>query len=116
MRKRLFIFPFFVALLLSTSAYARELRLADNWTRLLFNDTTACCYANLEANNTQSNISATIKLWNDNRLIATWEESAKGFIFFHEDASVEKGKTYKLIVNYTIDGEPREALSVSGTC
>ena len=114
MRKRHIVLPFLFLLLLSTSAYAQ--RSPTSRATLQFSDTTAYCYVYLQADNTQSNISATIELWNGRQLIDTWEESAKGCIIFNKDVSVEKGKTYQLTVDYTIDGEPQNALRASGTC
>lgn len=116
MRKRHFIFTFLIVLLLSTSAYAQEQRANSNEADLHFSNTTAYCYVRIYANNSKSNISATIELWSGSQLIGTWEKSTTGSITFSQDVSVEKGKNYKLTVNYTIDGEPQPVLSSSGTC
>jgi len=103
-------------LLLSTSAYAQELRSKDNEADLHFSGTTASCYVFIQADNSKNKISATIELWNGEQSIGTWEKSATGVLIFSKDVSVEKGQTYKLTVEYTIDGEPQTALSSSGTC
>ena len=116
MRIRHFILPFLVLLLLSTSEYAQASRVNNNQALLDFSDTTAYCYVYIRADSARSDISATIELWNGSRLIGSWEESAKSSITFSKDVSVEKGKTYQLTVDYTIDGEPQNALSASGTC
>ena len=116
MRKARFVFPFLFVLLLSTSVYAQELLSNSNHADLHFSDTTVYCYVRIRAADSKSNISATIELWNGSQRIGGWEKSATGSLVFSKDVSVEKGKTYKLTVSYTIDADPQPLLSSFGTC
>ena len=45
-----------------------------------------------------------MELWQGNILIDDWSASASGILKIDETATVERNKTYKLTVNYTVNG------------
>lgn len=104
------------ALLFTNTAYAQDMRLSNAQAILSFSGTTANCYVDI-AGNGSDKISATIELCCGNQSIMTWNRSVtNGHLFFQDSASVTKGKTYELVVEYTVNGKPQQPFSDSGTC
>lgn len=116
MKARVPALVLFFALLLTNTAYAQDMRLSNAQAILSFSGTTANCYVDISGRGSDK-ISATIKLCCGNQNIETWNESVtNGHLFFQDTASVTKGKTYELVVEYTVNGKVQQSLSDSGTC
>ena len=58
-------------------------------------------------------ISAVIKLYQGNSCIATWNASDVGYLNFRSVKVVDKGYTYTLTVDATIDGTTYDTVSTS---
>jgi len=111
--------PLFVMLifLFSTSANAQSERAASGYSKLTFSGTTARCDVEIATTNLKGNIVAVIELCEGDSCINSWEVSGTGFLYFSDSTTtVQKGHSYVLTVNYTIDGATQSPLTSSGTC
>lgn len=61
-------------------------------------------------------ISLTAKLWKGSECIATWTASGTGTLKFSKTKTVEKGSTYKLTADATVNGTKLPTASATGTC
>lgn len=103
--------------LLTSTAYAQELRLNSAWADITFSGTTANCAVEIVGDSGSDKISATIKLNCGSQNIKTWNKySDNGYLMFQDTVSVSKGKTYELVVEYTVNNKARASFSDSGTC
>ena len=92
------------AKILAISAHAASARTIDVYPSLAFNGTSATCTVTILGERTTDRISAVMELWQGNILIDDWSASASGILKIDETATVERNKTYKLTVNYTVNG------------
>ena len=102
-----------VSMPLSVSAEPRALGINPV---LDFNGTTATCEATAVGNNTSEYIEVTMKLKWGIFTLETWTASGYGYVYMLEEHSVNKGWTYKLVVEVTVDGVASSPVSVEGTC
>lgn len=116
MKVKVSALTFLLVFLLTNTAYAQEMRIANSCVDISFSGTSASCYVDIAGDKTSDKISATIELTCGNQSIKTWNKTAYGYLLFSDSVSVTKGKTYKLTVNYTVNGNPKTQLSDSGTC
>ncbi len=101
--------------LMSNAVYAQETRLNNTLATVSFSGTTANCIVDIVADGDE--IVATIELLCGSQSIKTWDRSVdNGHLMFHETVSVTKGKTYELVVEYTVNGKAQSSFSGSGTC
>lgn len=102
-----------ISMPLSASAEPRAL---ETDVVLDFEDTTAFCEATVVGNNTSEYIEVTMKLKWGIFTLETWTASGYGYVYMLEEHAVNKGWTYKLVVEVTFDGVEKTPVSVSGTC
>ena len=81
-----------------------------------FEGTTAFCEASVAGNNTSEYIEVTMKLKWGIFTLETWTASGYGYVYMLEEHAVNKGWTYKLVVEVTFDGVEKTPVSVEGTC
>ena len=103
MRKRFLCLLLVISVILAISAHAA------------FNGTSATCTVTILGERTTDRISAVMELWQGNILIDDWSASASGILKIDETATVERNKTYKLTVNYTVNGVAQTPVSISRT-
>ena len=84
--------------------------------RLSFNGTTATCIAVVRGSKTSDTVKATVKLWTGSTCLRTWTASGTYSVRFSKTATVTKGKTYKLTVDYTINGVKQPQKAITRTC
>lgn len=116
MKTKNVILAFLLAFLLTGTAYAQDMRLANPSLSVSFSGTTATCHVVIPGAHGDDEIDATIELRCGNQSVETWNAQAVGVMDFHENALVTKGKTYDLEVEYTVNGKAQSPLSCSGTC
>lgn len=116
MKTKNVILALLLAFLLVGTAYAQDMRSVSPSLRVSFSGTTATCYVNIPGAHGDDVIDATIELRCGKQSVERWNEQAVGFLDFHEDALVIKGKTYDLEVEYTVNGKVQPSISCSGTC
>ena len=96
----------------SVTAYAAESRAIAARPSLSFDGTTAICKVSLISS---GRIDITLSLWQENTLVKQWTENGTTMIAMYETCSVTKGKSYRLTVSGTADGEIVSG-SVSARC
>ena len=113
MRKR--IIPIIMVFLLTAtvSAQAVSARTVDCFASLQFNGTTANCFVDYTSGNSDDYISVTMSLWQGNTRINSWATSGYGIVTLSKTATVEKGKTYELRINSTVNGVVQDTYSVT---
>lgn len=104
------------AVLLIVPAHAQSARLSIGTAEISFVDSTAQCDVKIFGNNSKDSISAIITLWSNDQCIKTWERESNYNLKFSETVAVTQGKSYTLIVEYSINGISQAELSASGTC
>lgn len=81
-----------------------------------FEGTTAFCEATAVGNNTSEYIEVTMKLKWGIFTLETWTSSGYGYVYMLEQHSVNKGWTYKLVVEVAVNGVESSPVYVEGTC
>lgn len=114
--KRVFALAVPLLLLLTLSAQALESRAAKADPFLDFNGTTATCSVSFKADNATDKVSATLTLYQGNTYVDSWSDSGTWRVSISESCKVESGKTYRLVLTYTINGAAQPAKAVTGTC
>ena len=115
MRKIVAVCTLLVAFLLPISAKATP-RASKVLPNITFDGNIATCSVSVFGDNTHDTISLTAKLWMGSECLATWNESGAGFLSFSTTKNVQKGKTYKLTADVTINGKMLDTVSATGTC
>lgn len=102
-----------ISIPLSVSAEPRALGITP---ALVFDGTTAKCEAAVVGNNTSEYIEVTMKLKWGIFTLETWTSSGYGYVYMLEEHSVNKGWTYKLVVEVAVNGVESSPVYVEGTC
>ena len=116
MKKSTLFISFVLILILAIPVQAQTPRNPLGRVSLTFSGTTAHCSCVIYADSEDDSISATMKLWNGNQCIATWTARDTSLLSLAETATVKRGQSYTLTVDYTIEGIAKPRLSTSGTC
>ena len=104
-----------LALMLPITAQAAP-RSSSAKPSLSFSGTTATCKVTVYGTGTKDSISLTAKLWKGSECIATWTASGTGRLDFSKTKTIEKGSTYKLTADATVNGTKLSTTSATGTC
>lgn len=104
-----------LAMILAIHAHAASPRLVDILPDVTFANNNATCTVEIYADRSNDRISATMELWQGNQRIDTWNDSDSGYLFMEETARVEANKTYKLVVNYSINGITKNPVTIYRT-
>lgn len=115
MKKRSVLLSLAIFFLLSIQANAASPRTVLTPT-LVFDGTTAKCSIFVVGSAPNDTISATLKLWQGDICIETWEGKSTSFLSMSETTTVVKGRTYKLAVDISINGVPQATVPVIRTC
>lgn len=84
---------------------------------LSFSGTTAYCDVTVLCDYSTDEIDATMKLWEGNFCIATWNGSDEGMLVLDETYSgVTKGQEYTVTVDVVINGVSKPRVFVKRTC
>lgn len=83
---------------------------------ITFDGTTATCKVIARGENASDAVTVTAKLWQGNTCLKTWTASGTRNVTLSKTATVQKGKTYKLTADVTINGVKQTMKSVTGTC
>lgn len=115
MSKNFFAILIVAAMILSVSVNAASTRAIMVAPEITFTGTEAKCTARITANNSSDNISATMELWCGNVLIDRWSGNGQWTLKLTKYADVEMNKTYKLVVNYSVNNKVQTPVSISKT-
>ena len=116
MKKRMIPLAVLVALLLSISAQAVELRAIRNIPSLTFSGNTAICSVDCKSTNSTDRLSVTLTLWQGNIQVDSWSSSGTGRVMISEEYTARRGRDYKLVLSYTVNGQAQASVSVTGRC
>jgi len=115
MKKRYLALSVLLAVILVMPVYAQTYA-ARNECDLSFAGSTAYCSVSILRDDRSDEISAVVKLWDGSRDVAEWSADGTGRLDFYETKTVTPGRTYKLTVDYTVNGKSQPQLSTSAAC
>ncbi len=116
MKKRSFALAIPLLLILTLSAQAAEFRIAGSIPELYFDGTTAVCSVSCRADNAKDKVEATLTLYQGETYVDSWSNSGTGRVFVSGSCEVESGKSYKLVLAYSINGVAKQSVTTTGTC
>lgn len=93
--------------------FAIDCRAITGRPSLRIKGTTAYCEATYHSGNKDAEISVTLTLKQGNNIIDSWSGSGKSLVIISETSTVERGKTYELVLNATVNGTEQPEVSVS---
>ncbi len=83
---------------------------------IVFDGTTATCAVVVQGEKTSDAISVTAKLWQGSTCLKTCSASGTRRVTLSKPATVEKGKTYKLTADVTVNGVKQTTKYTTATC
>ncbi len=98
---------------LVVSANAVQNRSNDVYVSLNFSNNTAACKCEISADSSNDWISATMELWRGNTLLNSWSSSGTDCISMDETENVVRYRTYRLVINYTVNGIAQQSVESS---
>lgn len=116
MKRRMFSLAALLLLVLSISVQAAQPRAVSADPILYFSGTTANCSANCNTGNTSDKVSATLTLYQGGTYVDSWSGSGTGSAFISGSCKVQSGKSYTLILSYSINGQSKPSVYATGTC
>lgn len=116
MKRRSFALAVLLLLIFTVPAQAGELRTVQVKPDLYFNGTTALCSVSLRTDNARDDVEATLTLYQGERYVDSWNNSGTGRVFISGSCEVESGKSYKLVLDYSINGIAQLSKTTTGTC
>lgn len=102
-------------LLLTIPAYAVSPRLVDVMPNISFANNNATCTVEIYADKSSDRISAVMELWQGNQKISSWSSSSTGYLSITKTTRVTAKKTYKLVVDYSINGVSKTPVTIYRT-
>ena len=105
-----------VCVLFTVSVQAVEPRAVWVTPSLMFNGTTAQCSALCNGGKSGDTIKATLTLYQGTTYIDSWSDSGKDSLSFSGSCKVERGKTYKLVLSYSVNGVEKPSVTVTNNC
>lgn len=103
------------ALVLMVSAQAAEPRAISPKPELFFDGTTARS-AVLCKGASSDMIEATLTLYQGTAFVDSWSSSSRGRVALSGENEAKSGKSYKLVLAYSINGESQSSISTTKTC
>lgn len=116
MKKRALALAIPFLFILTLTAHAIDARMERVNLELYFDGTTAICSVSCKADGAKDKIEATITLYQGNSYVDSWSNTGTGLVFVSGDCDAESGKSYKLVVDYSINGTAKEQKSTTRTC
>lgn len=116
MKRRICVWMALIALVLSVSVQAVELRYVTARPSLTFNGTTAFCSAVCRGDSSNDKINATLTLYQGSTYVDSWSGSGKDRVALSGTCEAVSGKSYKLVVDYSVNGESKPSVSTTKTC
>lgn len=116
MKRRICALIALVVLALSISAQAAELRVSNARPMLSFNGTTAFCSVICRGDNSNDTIDATLTLYQGSTYVDSWSGSGKDRVALSGTCEAVSGKSYKLVVDYSVNGVSKPSVSTTRRC
>ena len=115
MKKRAAGLLILLAVFMAIPAHAVTPRLVDVLPNISFANNRATCTVEIYADNATDEIEAEMELWQGTTKIDSWNASGVWYLSMTETASVSSGKTYKLVVNYSINDVAKTPVTIYRT-
>lgn len=115
MLKRVGSLVVLLAFILAIPTYAASPRQVDVLPNIIFANNNATCTVEIYADRSSDRIGATMELWQGTQRIDAWNDSDSGYLFMEESVHVDANKTYKLVVNYSINGVSKNPVTIYRT-
>ncbi len=116
MKRRIFSLVAVLLLVLSVSVQAVESRAVHSNFGLSFSGTTAICFGTCRSGNSSDRIAMTLILEQGGVELDSWSATGYGQVTMTKTCPVTKGKTYTLVLELSINGDPQPSLSTHATC
>lgn len=118
MRKgfRVAIITLVLILVVPITAFAATPRSLLVIPQITFQGRTATCALTVTTESTDNQITATIKLWDGDNCLETWNASGAGYLFFDENYTVKHAGEFTLTADVTINGVARPQVSADASC
>ena len=115
MRRRICALIILVVLALSISVQAIEPRTSAQLS-LSFDGTTALCSVICRGSSSDDAIDATLTLYQGSTYVDSWSGSGKEQVTLSGTCEAVSGKSYKLVVDYSVNGVSKPSVSTTRTC
>ena len=115
MKKRLLGLIIVGVLILGMSAQAVNPR-AGGMPLLSFSGTTANCSVTCRGDNATDRIYVTLSLYHGSALVDSWSASGTYRVPVSGSCGVERGETYRLVMNWSLNGVLQPTYETSATC
>lgn len=116
LKKRTFALVVLLLMILALPAHAVEVRAIQLKPDLYFNGTTAVCSVSCRSDNARDKVEATLTLYQGDDYVDSWNNSGTGRVFISGSCEVESGKSYKLVLDCSINGIAQLPKTTTGTC
>lgn len=116
MKKRILPLALLLVFLFSISAQAVEPYALAAKPSMSFSGTPVSCSASCKGDSASDSVSATLTLYQGSTKIDSWSGSGKYRVFLSGDSAVKKGKEYKLVLTWSVNGKAQPSTSTTQTC
>lgn len=116
MTRRILTLAVLLTVVLAISVQAMEPRVISAKPRLSFNGTTAICSATCTGNGTNDVVEATMTLYRGSIYVDSWSDMGTGRLYLYGEHAAISGKEYKLVLEYSINGEEKPSVYVIKIC
>ena len=116
MKKRILILSALFILVFTMSAQALEPRTTTSKPILSFSGMTAYCAVECAGESTSDEVKATLTLYQGTTYVDSWSGSGKGCASLSGSCKVMRGKTYKLVLTYSVNGNSKPSVFTTGSC
>lgn len=116
MRQRICALAALVVLALAISVQAAGPRTGDASPYLSFTGTTANCSVICRGDGNNDTIDVTLTLYQGSTYVDSWSDSGIGRVTIRESCTVKSGRSYKLVVRYSVNGESKPSVYTTARC
>ena len=116
MNKRVLSIAALLILVFTMNIQTADARVPTARPSLQFDGTTAICTALCRGDYTDDQIRATLTLYQGTTRIDSWSGSGTWSATVSGRCKVQKGKTYKLVLTYSINSVTKPSVTVTNTC
>lgn len=115
-KQRICALAVLVVLALTISIQAVEPRGSSVTPSLSFTGTTANCYVICRGSGSNDTVDVTLTLYQGSTYIDSWSDTGTGRVALTGSCTVERGKTYKLVVDYSVNDEAKPSVYTTAKC
>lgn len=113
MRLKVIAVSLLIIILFAMPTNALLTRSTDVYVSLNFSNNIAACKCEISADSSSDWISATMELWRGTTKLNSWSFSGAESISLDETQSVTRFHTYRLVINYTVNGIAQQSVETS---